>query len=58
MAYLMQADHDTEKDPNAKFKIRAYLEQQKQLKIYLQIWKKYTKKILRVIIPSIEKQSL
>jgi DNA polymerase (family X) len=24
-AYLMQVDHDTEKDPNAKFKIRAYL---------------------------------
>lgn len=25
IAYLMQVDHDTEKDPNAKFKIRAYL---------------------------------
>ncbi len=25
IAYLMQVDHDTEKDPNARFKIRAYL---------------------------------
>lgn len=25
IAYLMQVDHDTEKDPNSKFKIRAYL---------------------------------
>jgi DNA polymerase (family 10) len=25
IAYLMQVDHDIEKDPNARFKIRAYL---------------------------------
>src|SRR5574339_972663 len=25
IAYLMQVDHNTEKDPNIKFKIRAYL---------------------------------